>query len=133
MTVHIDWHDANHSILLMQFEKDWTLEDLRYASEQGWSMMATVDHKVYTIMDVTQGNKLPSGFLPYARRLVSHRPANAGLMAIAGGTPLMRAVYSTLLQIYGAINPTFKVRFVNTVADACEAISVTAIQSDGSG
>lgn len=120
MTVSIEWYDEAHSVLYMKFESGWTLEDLRLASESGWKMMGTVDHAVGTIMDVSGGNQVPSGFLPYARRLVSARPANAGMIVITGGTSLMMGIYRMLRQLYGVINPNFNVRFARTVNEAYE-------------
>lgn len=99
MGITVDWDDAEHTIIRMTFEGNWTLEDLRTKGMEVIQMLRTVEHPVYVISDFTASDSLPVGILWQARDLNRYRPANWA----AGITITSDALARNLVETFGVI------------------------------
>jgi hypothetical protein len=55
------WYDAEHKVIILQFEGDWDWGDLESAQEEEAQLAATVSYNLVALVDMNQTNILPKG------------------------------------------------------------------------
>jgi len=73
MAVELNWVDETKTVLHFAYRGRWTWEEVFGALQQSQQMMDTVSHKVATIVDLTDGQKLPVDMMRHMSKIVDDR------------------------------------------------------------
>lgn len=101
MNITVTWNTP--SVILLQFMPGWTWNDLYAAIKQADTLIASVEHTVHLIIDITRAGRIPGDFLRVAGDVFANGAArpNEGRRVVVGAGALIRAGYSTLARVYG--------------------------------
>lgn len=78
MPIHISWGSDDHTVVVFDYEGEWTWKDCHAAFEEAYALLDTVDHQVHIIHDFTHGPTLPDNALLHAQSLITGQPQNLG-------------------------------------------------------
>ncbi|MEO8392375.1 MAG: hypothetical protein ABI700_05215 [Chloroflexota bacterium] len=121
MAVTVSWEDDEHTVLVLSFADDWTLDEFRDASVQAILMVRSTAEPVYVISDFSQAKSIPLGILWQARDINRLRPANW----TAGITISHDWLLKNLLDVFSKVymgQEQRRVYVVKTEAEAKELI-----------
>ncbi|MGB1287827.1 MAG: hypothetical protein ACPG7F_14910 [Aggregatilineales bacterium] len=118
MCIEVSWYNENKTVLIHDISGKWTITDIRHAAVVAWDMMRSVSHQVDVIIDVRNGNRLPSGFMVHGKHIATTRPDNAGVIVIVGANTLMKSLYDVYSRSYGRATPDFRVYFTDDLPSA---------------
>lgn len=99
MGITVNWEDEAQTILRMEFEGHWTVDELRKVGTDCILMIRTVKHPVYVVSDFTESAGVPIGVFWQARDLNQMRPPNWE----AGITITRDALSRNLLEMFGHV------------------------------
>jgi hypothetical protein len=119
MGIAVHWKDEMKAIIVLEFESQWTWDDLYNATQQMYRMLDEIDHTAYTITDLRKSRGVPSGFLAHARRLTMRRDPRIKVSAIVGANGLVEVAVDIIRKVYK--NAIDSAVFVDTLEEA-EAI-----------
>jgi hypothetical protein len=100
MGVTVMWDDDEQSIVRLNFEGDWKLDELRAIGQRGMLMMHSVDHPVCMITDFTRSKTLPLGILWQTRELYRLRPENWRTSIVITQDAIIRNLAEIFSQFY---------------------------------
>src|SRR5690348_6382305 len=102
MGIRFEWDDPNRKeIMLFLVRRPWTWEEYDEIADQAFAVLAQQSHPVATIVDVTQGGKLPLGSpMPHLRRVYRLMPPTLTVSVVVGGPPAIRLFINVLASIY---------------------------------
>jgi len=104
----------------MQFENDWTWDNLYEAIQAVDDLLVSAPHRVDLIVDVREGLRIPGDFKAIARDLLANpapRP-NEGTKVIVGANGFMRLLYNGVRKIYAHRLGERRLLFTDTVEEA---------------
>lgn len=126
MTIHVTWDNAEQNTILYTVNGHWTWDELTEALGQGRALMDSVSHeRIDFIVDMTDGNTLPSITLYHFTRLSQAPHSKSGLMVMTGVAPFIRALLDLLGRYQGV---GARAKAIMTVATLEEARAVLAAQ-----
>lgn len=101
MNITVTW--STPSVVLLQFTPGWTWNDLYAAIKQADTFIASVEHTVHLVVDLTRAGRIPGDFMRVAGDVFASGAArpNEGRRVVVGASPLIRAGYSALARVYG--------------------------------
>jgi hypothetical protein len=120
MPVTNSWGDEAKTILVNDFQGQWTWEEFEAGVLRGFELIKTVDHPVYVIAQ--NFTNTPKGNAMAAFRRVENFPANLALLIIhsEGFNPIGRVLINTFLRVYG--RQAGKVLYVDSMDNAYKAV-----------
>ncbi|MDZ4763627.1 MAG: hypothetical protein SGI73_03680 [Chloroflexota bacterium] len=120
MGIAVQWDDDAHTIARMDFDGKWTWTDLKNANDQMGTMIASVDHPVAVITDVTRSNHLPEGALSEARSISGglRGQVAGGLIVAVRASTLVKSLFPIFFNVYGKRAGFPMTYFVDTLDDA---------------
>lgn len=85
------WDDKQQTIVLLEFETSWTLDDLKQAVQEADALIGSVDHRVDLLIDI-EDSRMPSDFMGMARVLLAEGEAraNEGRRVVVGASVMFR-------------------------------------------
>ncbi len=97
MSIPISWRDASHTVLVQNFNGQWTLDDYYETVEETYSLIDTVNHPVDVIVDITQNPGSTSRLIAAAGEVADEEtPArvhpNQRMLVVVGGGQFMRTI-----------------------------------------
>lgn len=118
MNIAVSWHTP--SIILLQFRPGWSWDDLYAAIKEADALIASADHVVHLVIDLSRAGRIPGDFLRVAGGVFASGAArsNEGQRLVVGAGALIRAGYNTLAHVYGGSLRARPFRFVNSLAEA---------------
>ncbi len=118
MNIAVDWYTP--TVILLQFKPGWTWEDLYAAIKQADALIASADHTVHLVIDLSRAGRIPSDFLRVAGDVFASGAArpNEGQRVVIGAGALIRAGYSTLARVYGGSLRARPFHFTSSLAEA---------------
>jgi hypothetical protein len=90
MGISIKWDNPDKTLIILEFNSQWTWDDLYRVTDEMHGMLDTVDHPVDTITILTRSQRLPGGFVGHASRLTSKRHRNSRIGVIVGANKLVK-------------------------------------------
>ncbi|NDJ75108.1 MAG: hypothetical protein GYB65_02525 [Chloroflexi bacterium] len=63
MSIDVFWDDENHTIIRWFFPETFDWDQYQQTSDQAQIMLATIEHHVWSIMDIHAVKSLPPNFL----------------------------------------------------------------------
>ncbi len=123
MSVQANWFDAEQKkIIRYEFEGAWTWDDLYAAMNQVNTLMASVDHTVYIIIDFRQGRGVPGGALTHMRSSTMRAADNWGGGVFLGINTFLQALVSTFIKVYPRLGDRYHT--AKTLEEALTIIDV---------
>lgn len=121
MGIFTRWMDSQQNIILIEFDTEWTWDDVHVAVEKADTMIGSVTHRVDLIIDMVDSTTVPKDFLNFAKELLNseHDPRpNEGARVIVGASKAIRTAYNTLVKTFGNRIEGRGVHFAKDVQDA---------------
>jgi hypothetical protein len=116
------WDDKQQTIVLLEFETSWTLDDLKQAVQEADALIGSVDHRVDLLIDI-EDSRMPSDFMGMARVLLADGEArgNEGRRVVVGASALFRQGYNA---VKAAFRSKLEGREISFAADRDEARAI---------
>jgi len=117
MTIHIEWDNAERTIVRAEFNDPYTWDEYDAASSKIRDMVTGVSHRVdmITLLNPKISQPPGNGF-PHYRRTMLQMPPNFGLfVSVGAGNPVARMIMSTLIKVLRMKTPS---AFANSLEDA---------------
>jgi len=93
-TIHTEWTDDDHTIILFTFETDWTWQDFSAAGNLSMEMMSTVDHPVIQIFDMRNAHNIPRNTFSNGRQALGKKPhPNMTKVIVVGMNGYFNAIF----------------------------------------
>lgn len=118
MSITVTW--STPSVVLLQFAPGWTWSDLYAAIKQADTLIASVEHTVHLVIDLTRAGRIPGDLVQVAGDVFASGTArpNEGQRVVVGAGPLIRAGYSALARVYGGDLRARPFRFTGSLDEA---------------
>jgi hypothetical protein len=100
--MRLKWLDNKENVMTWTIESDWTADEYNQTFENWKSLAANKAYIVDLVMDMQQVGRMPASAISLAWQSVLCRPQNLGVILIVSNSKLVRTLYKTMLQIYGA-------------------------------
>jgi len=103
MGINVYWDNPERTVIVFDFDEQWTVEEFIARSRQTQQMMLSVGHPVAMITLFSQGIQLPKGFfqsLYTAQKMLT--PNFAGTTVVAD-TPFGHSVFNLLSTVVPGI------------------------------
>jgi len=118
------WDNSDKTAILLEFESEWSWENLQAALERADALLISVDHQVDIIIDM-EGSNVPKDFINAVRRLLhangNEARSNEGNRIVVGASSAMRTVYTTVQKTFKG---TFQGRELLFAADLDDARAI---------
>jgi len=101
MPVQLDWENEAHTIVHMEFIGRWTWDEAYEGSKLGYTLLESVDHVVYVIIDMSRSTGVPLLALTHARNMIAKRHPRTGMTVFIGANEL----FLTLWRIFSTAYP----------------------------
>lgn len=121
MAIQVGWGNSNRTIILYTFDGAWTWHEFHAAIDIARRLMSTVNYPVKTIIDMTDGDDLPSrvslrlNTMNHIKLLVQQTAASDTV--VVGVKPLIKALWDTFRAL-SAPNHSAATYFVKTREEA---------------
>ena len=119
MAIVTRWDNRKKSIILLEFESEWTWDDLQAAVQKADSLIGGVEHIVHLIVDL-EGASIPGDIWTRAKDLLAAgdpRP-NEGARVVVGANGALKTIYQTLLRALPSDAEQREVLFADSLSDA---------------
>jgi hypothetical protein len=107
MGLKATWFDTENSIILYEFEGQWTWDDLDVLIGQANVMTNSVAHRVDTIIDLEGNQGMQAGALLRFRTLTVKAPANWGMAVFVGANEYVENLLITLTKVFPKIGERY--------------------------
>ncbi len=119
MAIVTRWDNKKKSIVMLEFESEWSWDDLENAVQKADSLIGSVEHFVDLIIDL-EGTSIPKDFLNAAKTLLGSGEArsNEGARVVVGANGTMKTIYQTLQKTLGGTVEGREILFAPSLNDA---------------
>ena len=118
--VEVRWGNEAHSIMIWDFEKGWTWNDLNNARRTFDQLMDTVPHTVHIIFNMNR-TILPIGDAMHNLKTMNEQyPPNMGLLIVVNPSSFAFKITNIVKRVFRIWNG---MTFVSTLAEAYDHIS----------
>jgi hypothetical protein len=119
MAIVTRWDNKKKTIVMMEFESEWSWDELEEAVQKADSLIGSVEHFVDLIIDL-EGTSIPKDVLNAAKTLLSSGSArpNEGARVVVGANGAMKTIYQTLQKTLGGTAEGRDVLFAPSLSDA---------------
>ena len=123
MAIALYWDTPDQQTVMMDFEEEWSWDDLEVALKQADEMIDSASSQVDLIINL-DGSRIPRDFLQAARSLLANPEArpNEGHKVVVGANRGMRMAYSVLFRTFGSVLQGREVLFADTTEAAREML-----------
>jgi hypothetical protein len=99
MGVHVRWYDRDKTILHIQYEGQWTLDDF-HAMLQESNEMTRQSRPFVAIGDFSLSSMIPNGLLSTGRRIEQSTPSHRLMLVLIQPNMLMNLLIRSVSRIY---------------------------------
>ena len=102
MAILTTWDNSSKNTVHVEFESEWSWDDLEAAIDKTDRLIASVPHHVDIIIDV-EGSSIPKDFMNAAKNLLANPEPrdNEGRRIVVGAGKMMRTAYSAVQKTFG--------------------------------
>lgn len=113
------WDNAHKTIIRLEFETEWSWEQLYDVIASTDDMITSVEHTVDIIIDI-EGSQIPKDFMSAAKSLLANPEPrdNEGHRVIVGASTFIRNGYGALKKTFGDKLVGREVLFAQDLRDA---------------
>jgi hypothetical protein len=116
MAVRVRWFNDAQTILVYEFEGNWTWDEFYPAYQRVLEMTRDIPHRIDVLLDLRRAGRLPLNLLTHVRNISDKQTSNAGLSVIVTNSQFIRAMYQTGCKFYNRIQHYFGV--ANSIEEA---------------
>lgn len=119
MAIVTRWDNKRKTVILLEFESEWTWDELEEAVQKADSLIGSVHHFVDLIIDL-EGASIPRDILTGAKNLLASGEArpNEGARVVVGANGALRTIYQTLQKTMNNDVNGREVLFAPSLSDA---------------
>ena len=119
MAIVTRWDNKKKTVILLEFESEWTWDELEVAVQKADNLIGSVEHFVDLIIDL-EGASIPRDILIGAKNLLSTGEArpNEGARVVVGANGALRTIYQTLQKTLSHDVARREVLFAPNLSDA---------------
>lgn len=119
MAILTRWDNKKKTIVLLEFESEWTWQDLEGAVQQADALIGSVEHYVDLIIDL-EGAAIPKDVFTAAKALLDSGEArpNEGARVVVGANGAIRTIYQTIQKTFNSAVQGREVLFAANLSDA---------------
>ncbi len=119
MAIVTRWDNKKKTIILLEFESEWTWDELEAAVQKADNLIGSVEHFVDLIIDL-EGASIPRDILTGAKNLLASGEArpNEGARVVVGANGALRTIYQTLQKTLNNDVEGREVLFAPNLSDA---------------
>ena len=119
MAIVTRWDNKKKTVILLEFESEWTWEELEAAVQKADGLIGSVDHYVDLIIDL-EGTTIPRDVLNAAKTLLASGEArpNEGARVVVGANGALKTIYQTIQKTFNSAVEGREVLFAPNIADA---------------
>lgn len=119
MAIVTTWDNRDKTTVRMEFESEWTWQDLEKAIAATDAFISSVPHQVDVIVDI-EGASMPKDFMNAVKSLLADpKPrANEGHRIVVGAGGVVKSAYSTIQKMFGEKVSGREVMFAATLPEA---------------
>ena len=119
MAIVTRWDNKKKTIVLLEFESEWSWDELEAAVQKADSLIGSVEHYVDLIIDL-EGTSIPKDIFSAAKGLLDSGAArpNEGARVVVGANGAIRTIYQTIQKTFNRAVEGRDILFAPSVADA---------------
>lgn len=102
MGIQVQWDNPQHTIIRYDFAAHWTSEDFFDAIAADDDMIASVDHPVHLILDMSKSDTVPVVQLTRLRRIAGSVGEQTGLIVLVGANMWINALADIFQKVYAS-------------------------------
>lgn len=119
MAIITRWDNKKKTVVLLEFESEWSWTELEEAVEKADALIGSVEHFVDLIIDL-EGTSIPKDIVNAAKTLLSSGEArpNEGARVVVGANGAMKTIYQTLQKTFNTAVQGREILFAPSLTDA---------------
>lgn len=119
MAIVTRWDNKKKTIILLEFESEWSWTDLEEAVQKTDTLIGSVEHYVDLIIDL-EGTAIPKDFLNGAKSLLDSGEArpNEGARIVVGASSIIRTGYQLIQKTFNTVVDGREILFAPNLSDA---------------
>lgn len=119
MAIVTRWDNKRKTVILLEFESEWSWDELEEAVQKTDRLIGSVEHFVDLIIDL-EGASIPRDILTGAKNLLASGDArpNEGARVVVGANGALRTIYQTLQKTMNNDIGGREVLFAPNLSDA---------------
>ena len=119
MAIVTRWDNSKKTVVILEFESEWTWDELEGAVQKADSMIGSVRQHVDLIIDL-EGTTIPRDVMTAAKTLLASGEArpNEGARVVVGANGAIRTIYQTIQKAYNNAVNGREILFADSLADA---------------
>lgn len=118
MALRTSWFNQEKGIILYEFEGEWTWVELSQMIQQAEAMAEPMNTPIYTIVDLTRNQMIPSGALSHFRGGTAKAPENWKGAVFVGANMFVRSLVATFAKVYPRLGQRYKTAEAREEAEA---------------
>ena len=119
MAIVTRWDNKKKTIVLLEFESEWSWEELEEAVQRADTLIGSVGHYVDLIIDL-EGTMIPKDVFSAAKTLLASGEArpNEGARVVVGANGTIRTIYQTIHKTFNNAVEGREILFAPNLSDA---------------
>ncbi len=118
MAIITRWDNKKKSVVLLEFESEWSWGELEEAVQKADSLIGSVENFVDLIIDL-EGTSIPKDVVNAAKTLLASGEArpNEGARVVVGANGAMKTIYQAIQKTVNTVSER-EILFAPSIADA---------------
>ena len=119
MAIVTRWDNKKKSVILLEFESEWSWDELEEAVQKADRLIGSVEHRVDLIIDL-EGTTIPRDIFTAAKTLLASGEArpNEGTRVVVGANGAIRTIYQTIQKTLSSAVEGREILFAPNMPDA---------------
>lgn len=119
MAIVTRWDNKKKTIVLLEFESEWSWEELEEAVKRADTLIGSVDYYVDLIIDL-EGAAIPKDVFSAAKTLLASGEArpNEGARVVVGANGAIKTIYQTIQKTFNNAVEGREILFAPNLSDA---------------
>jgi len=118
MAIITRWDNKKKSVVLLEFESEWSWGELEEAVQKADALIGSVENFVDLIIDL-EGTSIPKDIVNAAKTLLASGEArpNEGARVVVGANGAMKTIYQAVQKTVNNVSER-EILFAQTISDA---------------
>ena len=119
MAIVTRWDNKGKTVILLEFESEWSWDELESAVDKADRLIGSVEHFVDLIIDL-EGTAIPKDIFSSAKALLDSGEArpNEGARVVVGANGAIRTLYQTIHKTFNSAVEGREILFAANLNDA---------------
>ncbi len=119
MAIVTRWDNKKKTVVLLEFESEWSWEELEEAVQRADALIGSVGHFVDLIIDL-DGTVIPKDVFSSAKTLLASGEArpNEGARVVVGANGAIKTIYQTIQKTFNNAVEGREILFAPNMSDA---------------